>query len=112
YGTANYYGAELSLDADLGPTLQAGVNYSYIHRSFDVGTPPAGALIRPFRLTDVPNHKGFAFLSWRPVPALEVVPSAEFASSRVTVTPATANGTTPLYYRTGAYVTAGLRVDY
>ncbi|MEI9850153.1 MAG: TonB-dependent receptor [Sphingomonas sp.] len=59
YGSADYYGAELSIDADLSPTLQAGLNYSYIHRSFDVGTPPAGALIRPFRLTDVPRPQGF-----------------------------------------------------
>lgn len=111
-GSADYYGAELSADVTLGRTLQAGANYSYIHRSFDTGTPPTGGLIRPFELTDVPAHKGFAFLSWRPVPALNIVPSAEFASSRITVTPASANGLAPVYYRTGRYVTAALRIDY
>lgn len=112
YGSADYYGSEFSIDAELSSALQLGVNYSYIHRNFDVGTPPTGALIRPFRLTDVPNHKAFAWLSWKPVDGLEIVPNAEFASSRVTVTPASANGLTPVYYRTGSYVTAGLRIDY
>ena len=111
-GSADYAGAEISIDADLAPTLQAGLNYSYIHRSFDVGTPPAGGLIRPFRLTDVPDHKGFAWLSWRPITRLEIVPSVECASDRTTVTPATANGLEPVYYDTGGYVTAAFRIDY
>jgi iron complex outermembrane recepter protein len=111
-GTADYYGAEVALDVHLGATLDAGVNYSYIHRSFDVGTAPAGGLIRPFELTDVPAHKGFAFLSWRPVAGLDVTPSVEFASDRATVTPASANGLAPVYYDTGSYVTAALRIDY
>lgn len=111
-GSADYHGGEISLTAQLALTFQAGVNYSYIHREFDVGTAPAGGLIRPFRLTDVPSHKGFAWFSWKPVEGLEVVPNLEFASSRVTVTPASANGLAPLYYRTGGYVTAGLRIGY
>lgn len=111
-GSADYYGAELAIDVHLGATLDAGVNYSYIHRSFDVGAAPAGGLIRPFELTDVPNHKGFAFVSWRPLPGLDIAPSLEFASDRVTVTPASANGLAPVYYDTGSYVTAALRVDY
>ncbi len=111
-GSADYYGAELAVDVALGTTLSAGANYSYIHRSFDVGAAPAGGLIRPFELTDVPDHKGFAFLSWRPLPPLNIVPSVEFASDRTTVTPASANGLLPVYYDTGSHVTAALRVDY
>lgn len=110
-GSADYYGGEISLTADLASSLQAGINYSYIHRSFDVGTPLAGT-IRPFQLTDVPAHKGFVWLFWRPLPGLNVVPDLEFASGRTTVTPATANGNNPFYYQTEAYVTAGLRIDY
>jgi iron complex outermembrane receptor protein len=60
----------------------------------------------------VPDHKGFAFLSWKPVDALEIVPSIEFASDRTTVTPASANGLAPIYYDTDSHVAAGLRVDY
>jgi iron complex outermembrane receptor protein len=112
YGSADYYGGELAIDAELSPALQIGINYSYIHRSFDVGTPPTGGLIRPFRLTDVPDHKGFAWLSWKPIDGLEIVPNLEFASDRTTVTPASANGLAPVYYDTGSYVTAGLRIDY
>src|SRR5690606_34901178 len=37
-GSADYYGAEISAHWDISPTLQIGGNYSYIHRSFDVGT--------------------------------------------------------------------------
>lgn len=112
YGSADYYGAELSLNANISARLQAGLSYSYIHRDFDVGTVPAGSLIRTFRLTDVPDHKGFAWLSWRPIPAIEIVPSVEFASDRTTVTPATANAVAPLYYDTGDHILAGLRVDF
>ncbi|WP_418202083.1 hypothetical protein [Aurantiacibacter atlanticus] len=35
-GSADYCGAELGVDAQFSPTLQAGLNYSYIHRSFDI----------------------------------------------------------------------------
>lgn len=111
YGSADYYGGEVSLTATLAPALQAGANYGYIHRRFDIGAPPPGELIRPFRLTDVPAHKGFAWLSWRGG-GLTVLPSLEFASRRTTVTPATANGNAPSYYRTGDYLSAALRVDY
>ncbi len=112
YGTGNYVGGELAIDADLSATLKLGANYSYIHRSFDVGAPPAGGLIRPFELTDVPAHKAFAYISWRPVPRLEIVPSLDFASDRTTVTPASANGLAPVYYDTGSYVQAGFRIAW
>ena len=111
-GSADYCGAEIAVDLRLGGTLNAGINYSYIHRSFDIGTPPPGGLIRPFELTDVPAHKGFAYVAWKPVAALEVVPSLEYASGRTTVTPASANGLAPVYYKTEGYVTAALRVDF
>jgi iron complex outermembrane receptor protein len=112
FGSADYYGGEIALDTSLGDAIDLGVNYSYIHRDFDVGTPPAGGLIRPFRLTDVPTHKGFAWINWRPIAGLEIVPSVDLASDRVTVTPASANGLTPVYYKTGSYLLANLRVEY
>ena len=111
YGSADYYGGEISVDATLSPSFQIGANYSYIHRDFDVGQPPAG-LIRPFQLTDVPSNKGFAWLSWQPITAFKIVPSVEYASRRTTVTPVSANTLTPVYYRTGSYVLANLRIDY
>lgn len=110
-GSAEYYGAELSVDVHLASTLDAGVNYSYIHRSFNVGAAPSDGLIRPFELTDVPDHKGFAFVTWRPVSAVSIAPSVEFASDRITVTPASANGLAPAYYQTGDYVSAAFRAE-
>ena len=111
YGSARYYGGELSIDAKLGSALDAGINYSYIHRDFDVGETLDG-VIRPFRLTDVPSHKGFAYVAWRPLSGLELLPSAEVASERTTVTPATATGNTPIYYKTGDYLRLDFRVTY
>jgi iron complex outermembrane receptor protein len=112
YGSARYMGGEISLEASIGGSLDIGINYSYIERDFNVGTPVAPNTIRPFRLTDVPDHKAFAYLNWRPLAGLEIVPSVEFALDRTTVTPASANGLAPVYYDTGDYVQAGLRVDY
>ena len=110
-GSAEYYGAEVSIDAAVSSTLKLGANYTYIHRSFDVGAPATGT-IRPFQLTDVPDHKGFAYVSWSPLAGLELVPNVEFASNRTTVTAATATGNVPVYYRTGDYVSGNLRIDY
>ncbi len=111
-GSADYAGGEIGLDAQLLPSLQAGVNYSYIHRSFDLGDAPEGGFIRKFRLTDVPEHTGFAWLKWEALPGLTILPSLEFASDRMTVEAATASGDTPAYYELDGYVTASLRVDY
>src|SRR5690606_35642253 len=92
--------------------LAFGINYSYIHRKFDI-TPEQSVSVPVFALTDVPKHKGFAYASWAPVPALHIVPSVEFASHRTTrgsYVPA-APGTVR-YYRTGSYVQANRRVDF
>lgn len=107
-GSAEYYGAELSLTARVSPALEVGANYTYTHRSFDIGTPAAGTIVPLFRLTDVPTHKGFAYASWSPVSGLSIVPSVDIASDRTTLTTASP----PVYYRTGSYVQANLRIDY
>lgn len=111
-GEAEYYGAELSLAAQFGAQLELGANYSYIYRKFDI-TPQQSVTVPVFSLTDVPTHKGFVYASWSPVPALHVVPSVEFASDRTTLDTyvPTAPGSV-VYYRTGNYVRADLRIDY
>jgi iron complex outermembrane receptor protein len=111
-GSAQYYGGEISLDAQLLPTLRIGANYGYIHRDFDIGAPPTGQTAVPFRLTDVPDHKGFAYLSWRPIDKLDIIPSIEVASSRTTVTAVTGTSLSPVYYETGAYANGSIRIDY
>lgn len=105
-GDGDYYGFELAVNGKLTPTLSFGANYTYIHR--DLHNPSIGF----YQLIDVPSHKGFAYLSWQPVPALTVVPSVEFSSNLTTVTPASATGFAPVYSRVGAHANAGLRVDY
>lgn len=107
-GSADYYGAELALSAQLSPAIELGANYTYIHRDFTIGTPAPGTVVPAFELTDVPTHKGFAYASWAPVPGLTVVPSVDFASDRTTLTTASP----PVYYRTGNYVLANLRIAY
>jgi len=111
-GSADYYGAEISVDATLSPALQFGGNYGYIHRSFNVGTAPIGGFIREFRLTDVPEHKGFIYAAWKPFGGLSLTPSVDWAGKRTTVSVATANANTPAYYKTGNYILANMRVDY
>ena len=101
-GHGDYYGGEISLQAQLGGTLSLGGNYTYTHRKL---VDPSNAAFRP---TDVPTHKAFVYADWHPIPKLHVVPSADIASDRWTVT-----DIAPIvYYRTGAYVNAALRLDY
>ncbi|NIJ38494.1 iron complex outermembrane receptor protein [Sphingopyxis panaciterrae] len=107
-GNAEYYGAELALTAHVGPSLELGANYTYTHRSFEIGAGAPGTVIPVFRLTDVPTHKGFAYASWSPFGSLTIVPSVDFASDRTTLSTASP----PVYYRTGSYVQANLRIDY
>jgi iron complex outermembrane receptor protein len=112
-GDAEYYGAELSLTARLGETLELGANYSYTHRSFDIAADQS-VTVPVFALTDVPKHKGFVYASWSPIAALRIVPSVELASNRTTLdtfVPGAAAGTVR-YYQTGSYVQANLRADY
>jgi len=100
-GHGNYYGAELSLTADISPTLSLGANYTYTHRTLrDPGTPI-------FRPTDVPTNKAFVYADWTPLRSLHIRPSADIASDRWTVNTA---GTA--YFRTGHYVDVGLSADY
>ncbi|MCK9542851.1 MAG: TonB-dependent receptor [Novosphingobium sp.] len=107
-GNADYYGAEISLTAALGPTLELGANYTYIHRDFEITSALPGTVIPAFALTGVPAHKAFVYADWKPVQRLRVLPSVDIASSRMTSTTASP----PVYYKTGRYVLANLRMDY
>ncbi len=100
-GSGEYYGAELSLVANPGPTLSLGANYSYVRRDLD---DPSSAAFRP---VGVPRHKAFFYADWTPAEELHVYPSVEIASDRNLVT---TDGSR--YFRDGAYLLANLRVDY
>ena len=101
-GHGDYYGVELSLNAQVSPTMSLGANYTWTHRNL---TDPATPAFRP---TDVPTHKAFLYAEWSPVKRLKIVPSADIASDRWTVT-----DIAPItYYRSGANVNAALRAEY
>lgn len=105
-GKGEYYGVELSVSATILPGLDAGFNYTGIRRKLDYAANPL------FRPTGVPTHKGFAYLDWAPVEKLHIVPSVDLASNRWTLFTALPASAPQVYYRTGGYVNAGLRVDY
>lgn len=106
-GEADYFGGEIGVTARLGRTLDLGANYTHIERDFAI-TPAESVIVPAFALTDVPDDKAFVYASWRPLEGLEVTPSVELASNRTTVTTAAP----PVYYRTGSYTRADLRLDY
>lgn len=100
-GSGKYYGAEISASAQISPGIALGGNYTYTHRNL---RDPSNTAFRP---TDVPTHKAFAYADIAPTARLHITPSVEVASNRWTVT-----DIAPIvYYRTGAYVNAGLRAD-
>ncbi|MEC3909350.1 TonB-dependent receptor [Sphingobium sp. CR2-8] len=105
-GKGHYYGVELSVSATVMPGLDIGLNYSGTKRDLDYVANPL------FRATGVPTHKGFAYVDWAPVDRLHIVPSIDLASNRWTLFTARTAAQSQLYYRTGAYANAGLRVDY
>jgi len=105
-GKGHYYGVELSVSATILPGLDAGFNYTGIKRKLEYDANPA------FRPTGVPTHKGFAYIDWAPAEGLHIIPSIDLASKRWTLFTATPAGAPQVYYRTGAYVNAGLRIDY
>ena len=107
-GDATYYGGELAVTATLAPTFELGANYTYIHRDFDITGALPGTIVPVFELTGVPNHKAFIYADWSPFAGLRVLPSVDIASNRGTSTTAA----TPVYYDTGKYVVANLRIDY
>jgi iron complex outermembrane receptor protein len=105
-GKGDYYGVELSVSATVTPGLDIGFNYTGIKRDLKDPSNPT------FRPTGVPTHKGFAYMDWAPVDRLHVVPSVDLASERWTLFTATPATQAARYYRTGAYVNVGVRVDY
>jgi iron complex outermembrane receptor protein len=100
-GSGKDYGVDLALSAQITGTLRAGASYGWVHRSLDDPSIPA------FHPTGVPEHSGFAWAEWSPLPALRVLPSVDVASKRWTVNTA---GTR--YYLIGDYALANLRVDF
>jgi iron complex outermembrane receptor protein len=112
-GNAHYYGVELGFTANLNAQIQFGANFTWIHRSFTITKPTDPLEIVPgFQLTDVPTNKAFVWANWSPLAGLSLVPNLDIASDRTTVTSSSSTTLAPIYYRTGHYVLANLRIDY
>ncbi|MBN9532873.1 MAG: TonB-dependent receptor [Alphaproteobacteria bacterium] len=95
-GHGTYYGLEFSISGQISDRAEAGVNYTWLHRSLDT---PAGGI----QLTGVPAHKGFAYFTYAVTPDLSITPNIELASKRWTET---TDGS--LFYQTGAYALVGI----
>ena len=98
-GSARHQGFEVELSRQLLSTLYGGVNFSDLIRvELSGGTVP----------TDTPGQKLFAYLDWRPIPQVDVVPSADMESKRWLQ-----NAVNLLdYYRGGSFSLLGLKAAY
>ncbi|QUS39671.1 TonB-dependent receptor [Tardiphaga alba] len=104
-GNGNFYGYEVSLDAQVNAQLKVGGNYTYLYRTI---TDPGQPNLQP---TGVPTHKAFLYLAWKPTDRLTITPSLEIASARwsdVSTNPVQAFP----YVMTGAYTMANVQMDY
>ncbi len=68
----------------------------------DIGQPG-----KSVTLTGIPDVKGIAYASWKPLDALTVTPNVEFASDRWTT-----NTAGILTYKLGAYTIANISAEY
>lgn len=105
---ARFYGAELSLTANVGPRLSVGGNYTRTVREVsDLPLPRQVPGAVSLAATGVPGHKGLVWADWRPLDTVTVSPSLDFASDRFTADTA---GTR--LFRTGDHTNAALRVAW
>ena len=104
-GDGEFYGAEISIDADVTRQLTVGGNYTALSKTiFD-------ALLPNLRPTGTPTHKTFVYAMWKPIEKLTITPSLDVAGDRwsdVNTTPAAAFP----YVRTGAYTLFDLSAQY
>jgi len=98
-GAARHQGFEIELSRRLLPTLDGGVNFSDLIRQELSG----GAV-----LTDTPGQKLFGYLSWHPLPRLELIPDVDVESKRWLQ-----NAVNNLvYYRGGSFTLVDLKAAY
>lgn len=98
-GSARHQGFEVELSRHLLSTLDGGMNFSYLTR-----VELAGGAVQ----TDTPEQKVFAYLDWRPLPRLEIVPDVDYESRRWLQ-----SATNLLkYYQGGSFTLLGLKAAY
>ncbi|MCX7055929.1 MAG: TonB-dependent receptor [Proteobacteria bacterium] len=98
-GVERRTGFEIELSKSIAEFLSAGVNFSHLTRDMlESSTVPV----------DTPSNKVFAFLDWRPVSSLKIVPSLDCEGKRW-LQGATNN---TLYYRGGSFTRLDLQAQY
>ena len=104
-GDGDFYGAEISVESTLSGRLNAGGNYTYVHRTIKDALQPN------LRATGVPTSKAFLYATWRPVGRLSITPNLDLADDRWSDV-----NTTPLpafpYVETGAYAMFNVDATY
>ena len=73
-GIAEFYGCEISLNYAIHEKLTVGTNYTYIERYNKTNND--------LFFTDVPKHKIFASLIYKPIERIEITVSEEYNSER------------------------------
>lgn len=67
------YGAELEVNGQIFDNLEAGANYTYIHRSNQTNTD---------KLTGVPKHKFFTYAKYSPIDKVSLIGDLEYNTQR------------------------------
>ncbi len=98
-GVEKRYGYEIELSRQLLPSLKAGMNFSGLTRVVEGGNTVA---------TDTPNHKLFAFIEWRPIEQVTIVPSLDIEDERWLQS--AVNNT--VYYRGGSFSLLNVKAAY
>jgi iron complex outermembrane receptor protein len=102
-GDGSNYGVELAGDLRIATQLRIGANYSYLHRRISDPSQPG------LRATGAPDHLGFAYIAWEPLPMLTVQPSVELAGNRWS----DVNGSSSFSsVRTGRYALVNLQLSW
>jgi iron complex outermembrane receptor protein len=102
-GDGRFYGAEVSVDAQVANGLNVGGNYTALSRGIQDALQPN---LLP---TGVPTHKAFLYASWRPMERLAITPSLDLSGDRWSdMNPAPAFP----YVRTGRYSLFNVSAEY
>ncbi len=121
--SAEYFGVEGSLTADLNEWVTLGGNFTVMERSYDRvqpisfvpgSTPPitgADPTNGNYEPQGVPRVKGFFCANLNLSPTFTVTPNIEVASERWTVT-SSSGITPPRFYKTGDYALLNVGVDW
>jgi iron complex outermembrane receptor protein len=99
-GNGEFYGLELAADSRLGDKWRIGANYSWLKRKIVDPLQP------DFKPVGTPTHQAFVFVSYRPIDALMIISSLEFADDRWS------DVTGGTYRRTGEYTMVDLQAQY